>query len=112
MPSPACRSSMLLTIVALLAATLTGARSLANPPSEIAKKVMPSVVLVTTEDDQGEALARGSGFVVAEGVIATNLHVIRGASWAVHSLFVLERYVICRELARRTSSTFSVEILA
>lgn len=82
MPSPACRSSMLLTIVALLAATLTGARSLANPPSEIAKKVMPSVVLVTTEDDQGEALARGSGFVVAEGVIATNLHVIRGASKA------------------------------
>lgn len=82
MPSPACRSSMLLTIVALLAATLTGARSLANPPSEIAKKVVPSVVLVTTEDDQGEALARGSGFVVAEGVIATNLHVIRGASKA------------------------------
>lgn len=82
MPSPACRSSMLLTIVALLAATLTGARSLANPPSEIAKKVMPSVVLVTTEDDQGEALARGSGFVVAEGVIATNLHVIRSASKA------------------------------
>lgn len=82
MPSPACRSSMLVTIVALLAATLTGARSLANPPSEIAKKVMPSVVLVTTEDDQGEALARGSGFVVAEGVIATNLHVIRSASKA------------------------------
>lgn len=82
MPSPACRSSMLVTIVALLAATLTGARSLANPPSEIAKKVMPSVVLITIEDDQGEALARGSGFVVAEGVIATNLHVIRGASRA------------------------------
>lgn len=86
MPSPAFRrrraNTTLLTLLALLAAAFASARSLAEPPSEIARKVMPSVVLVTTEDDKGEALARGSGFVVAEGVIATNLHVIRGASKA------------------------------
>ncbi len=86
MPSPTRHAdrlgSTLLILLTLLAAAFASARSLAGPPSEIARKVMPSVVLITTEDDKGQALARGSGFVVAEGVIATNLHVIRSASRA------------------------------
>lgn len=76
------RILLVVNLLAWIAAATTSAKSLAAPPSEIARKVMPSVVLVTTENDHGEALARGSGFVVAEGVIATNLHVIRGASKA------------------------------
>ncbi|HMN42444.1 MAG TPA: S1C family serine protease [Phycisphaerales bacterium] len=47
---------------------------------EVAKKVSPSVVLLVMEDSKGQPLAMGSGFVVKDGVIATNLHVIEGAS--------------------------------
>ncbi|MGB3086559.1 MAG: trypsin-like peptidase domain-containing protein [Phycisphaerae bacterium] len=54
--------------------------SAAETASEIAKKVLPSVVLLMMEDDAGRALSVGSGFVVREGVIATNMHVIKRAS--------------------------------
>lgn len=47
---------------------------------EVAKKVSPSVVLLVMEDENGQPLAMGSGFVVKDGVVATNLHVIEGAS--------------------------------
>jgi S1-C subfamily serine protease len=36
--------------------------------------------LLATEDANGQALSLGSGFVVGEGIIATNLHVIEGAN--------------------------------
>ncbi len=52
----------------------------ANTPREIAKRVSPSVVLLVMEDRSGQPLAMGSGFVVREGVVATNLHVIEGAA--------------------------------
>ena len=54
--------------------------SAAEIASEIAKKVLPSVVLLVMEDDAGRPLGLGSGFVVRDGVIATNMHVIKGAS--------------------------------
>jgi TPR repeat protein len=47
---------------------------------EIAKRVSPSVVLLVMEDANGRPLSMGSGFVVRDGIIATNLHVIEGAS--------------------------------
>lgn len=77
---PHRRGSTLLIYINLFAAAVASDRSLAGPPIEIARRVIPSVVLVTTEDELGGALARASGFVVAEGIIATNLHVIRDAS--------------------------------
>jgi S1-C subfamily serine protease len=46
----------------------------------IAKTVMPSVVLLTTLDSSGQPMSLGSGFVVGDGLVATNLHVISGAS--------------------------------
>lgn len=49
-------------------------------PREIAKITLPSVVLVVGEDDEGKAISSGSGFFVREGIIATNNHVIEGAS--------------------------------
>jgi hypothetical protein len=48
-------------------------------PKEIAKKVFPSVVLLTMNDKNGNPMSLGSGFVVQKDVIATNMHVIRGA---------------------------------
>lgn len=52
----------------------------AQSAREIAKKVIPSVVLLVMEDANGQPLSMGSGFIVREGVVATNLHVIEGAS--------------------------------
>jgi S1-C subfamily serine protease len=41
-------------------------------PREIAKQVSPAVVLLVMEDANGQPLSMGSGFVVREGVVATN----------------------------------------
>lgn len=49
---------------------------------EIAKRTLPSVVTIITEDENGKALTLGSGFQVRPGIIATNYHVIEDASRA------------------------------
>lgn len=45
-------------------------------PQEIAKKAFPSVVVVLINDNNGQPVSLGSGFVVKNGIVATNLHVI------------------------------------
>ena len=47
---------------------------------EIARKAFASTVLLMMEDAAGQPLSLGSGFFVRGGHIATNLHVIHGAS--------------------------------
>lgn len=47
---------------------------------EIAKKSLPSVVLLVTKDENGNPVSLGSGFFVRTDVIATNHHVTRAAS--------------------------------
>ena len=49
-------------------------------PSQIARNTFPSVVLIVVNDSNGQPLALGSGFFVQRSIIATNLHVIEGAS--------------------------------
>jgi len=56
--------------------------SWAQTARQIAQKTFPSVVLVVTEDSRGQPLALGSGFFLRPSVIATNLHVIKGAERA------------------------------
>ena len=46
----------------------------------IAAKSFPSVVLLLMEDAQGQPISLGSGFFVEGGYVATNVHVVRGAS--------------------------------
>jgi len=46
---------------------------------DLAKSVMPSVCMLVMQDSNGQAISLGSGFVVKNGVIVTNLHVITGA---------------------------------
>jgi S1-C subfamily serine protease len=66
-------------IVAALLGLPAVAQHTASLP-DVARAVSPSVVLIVTNDKNGNALAEGSGFVVdANGLIATNLHVIKGA---------------------------------
>ena len=49
-------------------------------PREIAQKTLPSVVLLVTQNSSGEIKSLGSGFFIQDDVIATNHHVIEGAS--------------------------------
>jgi S1-C subfamily serine protease len=46
---------------------------------QIARRTFPSVVVLVTEDRGGDKYL-GSGFFVADGVVATNYHVIKGAT--------------------------------
>lgn len=50
---------------------------------EIAAKVLPSVVLIITQDENGNAISQGSGFVYKPGLIVSNLHVFERASNAI-----------------------------
>jgi S1-C subfamily serine protease len=47
---------------------------------QVAQNSFPSVVLLVMEDANGQPIALGSGFFVRENVIASNFHVIEGAS--------------------------------
>ncbi|MGB4990145.1 MAG: S1C family serine protease [Pyrinomonadaceae bacterium] len=49
---------------------------------QIVDRIMPSVVLVVTQDPQGETIAQGSGFIYKPGLVVTNLHVLKRASSA------------------------------
>lgn len=74
------------TIPVLAIAMLLAAAASAQTPREVAEKVMPSVVVITTDAgnlsfeeqlDRGPTNKLGSGFFVADGIVATNYHVIR-----------------------------------
>ena len=52
----------------------------AQRPQQIAKKALASTVLLVMEDANGQPLSLGSGFFVRNGQVATNLHVVKGAS--------------------------------
>ena len=61
----------LLCIIPSLSSALT--------PEEIAETALASTVLIVIEDNIGRS-SLGSGFVIGEGQIATNAHVVEGAS--------------------------------
>ena len=52
----------------------------AQNPQQIAKKVLASTVLLVMEDTNGQPLSLDSGFFVKNDQVATNLHVVKGAS--------------------------------
>jgi S1-C subfamily serine protease len=47
---------------------------------EIARRSLPSVVVLIARDAKGKAVTLGSGFFVTPSIVATNLHVIEDAS--------------------------------
>lgn len=52
----------------------------AKSATEVAKSTFPSTVLIMMQDQAGQPLSMGSGFVLKPGAIVTNVHVIEGAS--------------------------------
>jgi S1-C subfamily serine protease len=74
------RVSAISILVALFTAGLPAVSQRSASLPDVARAVSPSVVLIVTSDKNGNPLAEGSGFVVdSNGLIATNLHVIKGA---------------------------------
>lgn len=51
-----------------------------KPARQIAQQVFPSVVLVVMQDGSGQPTSVGSGFVLRDGLVVTNRHVIAGAA--------------------------------
>ena len=49
---------------------------------EIAARVKRSLVVVTTRDSKGNAVAQGSGFFIMPHIVVTNIHVLKRASEA------------------------------
>jgi len=64
-------------IVPILAQS-THTRTKPFSPSQIAQKVIPSVVVVTVKDSSGN-VRLGSGFFIEPDLVATNYHLVKGA---------------------------------
>ena len=62
----------------------------AQAARDIASRSLASVVLIATDDANGQPLALGSGFVIPQGIV-TNVHVIRGASRGTAKLVGAQR---------------------
>ena len=76
-----CKSFLTLTAVLLLFGTITTAPSQTTLSAEdIAEKALAATVYLEMKDKNGKTLGIGSGFFVKPNLIATNYHVIEGAS--------------------------------
>jgi len=54
----------------------------AGDVAALAARVQSSVVAIHVYNALGEEIGQGSGFVLADGRVATNAHVLRGGAWA------------------------------
>src|ERR1700751_3825871 len=68
-----------ITVLSLVASLVCSTAS-AQSARQLAQDTFPSVVLLVMLDANGQPASLGSGFFVADGVIVTNLHVVRGSS--------------------------------
>jgi len=69
-----------LVVAVALACFIALSSTWAQTPQEIAKKAFASTALLLMENANGQMVALGSGFLVGDKQIATNYHVIEGAS--------------------------------
>ena len=76
MPS---RNLIINTLLTLFLLCCLPPLSPALTPEEIAQAALPSTVLIVIRDNLGRS-SLGSGFVIGDGQIATNAHVVEGAS--------------------------------
>lgn len=70
----------------LLFLTIIPFMSLSQTAKEIAKNCLPSTVSLIMEDKSKQPISLGSGFILENGKVVTNLHVIEGAKYG----YVLE----------------------
>lgn len=58
---------------------------------QIARKALPSVVLIVCDNEDDEGISLGSGFFIEPGVVVTNYHVIEGNSRGIVQVALGER---------------------
>ena len=66
---------------------------------QIAQKALASTVLLAMQDAHGKTQKYGSGFFVGPGKIATNYHVIEGATWRYAKLIGKEKWYVVEGIA-------------
>jgi S1-C subfamily serine protease len=74
-------------VLSCLLITLPPNRVVAQTAQQVAKKGLASTVLLVMQDDSGQPVSLGSGFFVGDGEIASNFHVVRGASQGYAKVF-------------------------
>jgi len=74
------KSILLRLVLPLLSFSVLVSAAFSQTAMNVAKKAFPSVVMIVMEDANGQPNTIGSGFFVADGVVASNFHVIEGAS--------------------------------
>jgi serine protease Do len=60
--------------------TFTNALNVIRIPPEMPTRVSPSVAMIAMEGPNGRAIGIASGFIVAKGIVATNMHVLRNGA--------------------------------
>jgi len=71
---------LLAPVIALLLFALPLSAAAQKRLPELVKRVLPSIVVVITYDEEGKVLAQGSGFFISRsGDIITSRHVLQGA---------------------------------
>lgn len=75
----------MVVIIILLNSVITNLHSQTaqKTPRDIAKSAFLSTVLLTMEDVNGQPLSLGSGFVLDNGVVVTNFHVIENSKGGI-----------------------------
>jgi hypothetical protein len=74
------RRQSLKVLRVLMVALAIPSTCLGQSARDIAQRAFKSVVLLEMNDEHGQPLSLGSGFYIADGIIATNAHVIEGAA--------------------------------
>ena len=74
------KSNLARLVLPLLAFSAFAPPVLSQTAMSVAEKAFPSVVMIVMEDAHSQPNTIGSGFFVAEGVIASNFHVVEGAA--------------------------------
>lgn len=64
--------------IAITSLFFSSAIAYAQTAKEAATKIMPSVVILEMQNSEGKVISSGSGFIIKQGIIATNFHVIKG----------------------------------
>jgi len=73
-------------IIVIVVLVLITNSVLSQSAKEIAKNCLPATVSLVMEDSYKQPISLGSGFIVGNGMVVTNLHVIEGAKYG--SVFV------------------------
>lgn len=73
-------SPILVSFIIIFALLLAPSLGRTQSARQIAQNAFPSVVLLVMEDANSQPVSLGSGFFVKADIVATNLHVIKGAA--------------------------------